>query len=129
MRGNESSPLFRKASQRAETFDDTEQPARSKRAGAGEFGWMALATIEGLLRDQLLLVTVASSVLVAIFALVAASLVWTPICLIAGIAGIVLVRLALKRSAGIGSQWLTSIIALAVNFSAFVALWKFGSIR
>ncbi|PXX69166.1 hypothetical protein DFR70_102854 [Nocardia tenerifensis] len=90
---------------------------------------MALATIEGLLRDQLLLVTVASSVLVAIFALVAASLVWTPICLIAGIAGIVLVRLALKRSAGIGSQWLTSIIALAVNFSAFVALWKFGSIR
>lgn len=122
MSDDESSALFRKASRSAEEFDSTGKSERTKLAAVRTFGWMLLSTLEGLLRDQLLLVTVASSIFLAIFALMAASWVWTPVCLGVGLVSIALMRIALVRRWTVGLQWLAAVAALAANSVAFSAL-------
>ncbi|MBF6075812.1 hypothetical protein ACWEPH_27820 [Nocardia beijingensis] len=128
MSDDESSALFRKASRSAEEFDRTEKSERTKLAAVGTFGWMLLSALEGLLRDQLLLVTVASSIFVAIFALMATSWIWTPVCLGVGLVSIALMRVALVRRWTAGLQWIAAFAALAANGLAFFALWKYGNI-
>ncbi|MER7452028.1 hypothetical protein ABTW96_17270 [Nocardia beijingensis] len=122
MSDDESSALFRKASRSAERFDSTRKSERTRLAAVGTFGWMLLSTLEGLLRDQLLLVTVASSIFLAIFALMATSWVWTPVCLGVGLVSIALMRVALVRRWTAGLQWLAAVAALSANSLAFSTL-------
>ncbi|MEU6828771.1 hypothetical protein ABZ894_08980 [Nocardia beijingensis] len=122
MSDDESSALFRKASRSAEQFDSMGKSERTKLAAVRTFGWMLLSTLEGLLRDQLLLVTVASSIFLAIFALMATSWLWTPVCLGVGLVSIALMRIALVRRWTVGLQWIAAVAALAANCLAFSAL-------
>ncbi|WP_405160189.1 hypothetical protein OG203_27625 [Nocardia sp. NBC_01499] len=119
----EDGPLFRAAYRQADTFDNTAKPERSKGALARLVGWVSIAFAEGFLRDQLFVGTVFFSIIVIVIGATSGSPAWMVGYIVAGVIGIALVAVALKRRWSLGRQWLVIIGVIIADVLLMAAFW------
>src|SRR5438094_374234 len=104
-----------------EVSDDVLQELQTK-AQSGELG----ADIQAAVRTKLLEGAAVFAIILMIFGAMSKYPAMTVLCLAAGLLGITLVVLALKRRWPIGRQWLVGIAVWAVDVSLIIVTWKLG---
>jgi hypothetical protein len=117
-------PLFREAHRRAGEVDSAQTPQERRAAKGGFFRAAAVALAEGFLREAVIWGAVLFSVLAAVFGATSGSVAWAIPMVIAGVAGAVVVFVAVARKWTFGAQWAAFMTVLIVEIALIVALWQ-----
>lgn len=117
-------PLFREAYRRADDIDRADQPAQRRKAWA-RFIPSALAAFgEGFMRDELMVGAVLFSVIVAVIGATSGDPPWAVGLVASGVAGTVLVLVALWRRWPFGRQWAVILGIMVLQIAVMVVFWK-----
>ncbi len=117
-------PLFREAHRRAGELDNAATPEARRGAWAGFLRAGAVALAEGFLREAAIWGAVLFSVLAAVFGATSGRPALAVPMVISGVAGAVLVFVAVRRRWSFGAQWAVFLGVLLVQAILIVAIWQ-----
>ncbi|MCO1582349.1 hypothetical protein M8C13_42035 [Crossiella sp. SN42] len=121
---DEDGPLFRSAYEHADAVDKAEGSTQRRRAWAGFLPRAVVALAEGFLRDWMIVGAVLFSVIVGFIGGSSGDVWWTVGCVVAAVAGVVLVLLAVARRWSFGRQWSIIVGVLTLQIVIMVVFWR-----
>jgi hypothetical protein len=119
----EDGPFFRAAHRDADAVDRAE-PGAGRRGAWTRFVPSALVALaEGFLRETMITGAVLFSVIAAVIGATSGDAAWATGCVAAGVAGTVLVLIAVARHWSFGRQWAVILGVFVVQSALMVGFW------
>ncbi|HEY2766309.1 MAG TPA: hypothetical protein VGJ13_20210 [Pseudonocardiaceae bacterium] len=121
---DEDGPLFRAAYRRADAVDRAAAPPERRKAWVGFLPAALAALAEGFLRESLIIGAILFSAIVLVIGVTSGNPAWLVACVAAGVAGIVLVLIAVRRHWAFGRQWAVILGVLVLQCVLMIAFWQ-----
>ncbi len=119
----EDGPFFRAAHRDADAVDRAE-PGAERRGAWTRFVPSALVALaEGFLREAMITGAVLFCVIAAVIGATSGDVAWAAGCVVAGVAGTVLVLVAVARHWSFGRQWAVILGVFVVQIALMVGFW------